>query len=80
MRARQEFIPDRCKHLVRYCGWYSYCNRGARAAKVAAAGTISSGVAEVSSDFVQRAKAAWARLIALVPAGLGFSRRKSVQA
>jgi hypothetical protein len=81
MRARQEFIPDRYEHLVRYCGRYSYRSRGARAAKVVAAGTISGGVAEVLSDFAQRAKAAWARLIALGLAGLGFSRRrKSAQA
>jgi hypothetical protein len=58
MRARQEFIPDRYECLVRYCGWYSNRSRGARAAKVVAAGTISSGVTEVSSEYAQRAKAA----------------------
>jgi hypothetical protein len=56
-------IPDRYEHLVRYCGWYSNRSRGARAVKVAAPGTISSGITEGFSEYVQRAKAAWARLI-----------------
>jgi hypothetical protein len=35
--------------------------------KVAAPGTISSGITEGFSEYAQRAKAAWARLIRKVP-------------
>lgn len=49
-------IPERYEQLVRYCGWYS--SRRARAAKVAAAATISSGVTEALSEYASRARAA----------------------
>jgi hypothetical protein len=54
-------IPDRYEHLVRYCGWYSKRSRGARVAKAPA--PAFAGVTEVLSEFAQRARAAWARLI-----------------
>jgi Putative transposase len=56
-------IADRYEQLVRYCGWYSSRSRGARAAKIAAPATISSGLTEVLSEVASRTKAAWARLI-----------------
>jgi hypothetical protein len=58
-----EHNPDRYEHLVRYCGWHSSRSRGTRAAKTAARATAPSAVVEVLSEFAQRAKAAWARLI-----------------
>jgi len=48
-------IPDRYEQLVRYCGWYSSRSRGARAAKVTAPATISSGVTEVLSEYARAA-------------------------
>ena len=56
-------IPDRYEQLVRYCGWYSSRSRGARAAKIAASVKVCRSTTEVLSEFAQRAKAAWARLI-----------------
>jgi len=56
-------IPDRYGQLVRYCGWYSSRSRGARAAKTAVSTNAASTVTEPLSEFAQRAKAAWARLI-----------------
>ena len=56
-------IPDRYEQLVRYCGWSSSRSRGARAAKIAAPATISSGLTEVLSEVASRTQAAWARLI-----------------
>lgn len=44
-----------------YVGWYSNRGRGARPAKGAT--TVSTGSPEVLSEFAQRAKAVWARLI-----------------
>ncbi|HEX9596153.1 MAG TPA: hypothetical protein VF982_04685, partial [Anaerolineales bacterium] len=58
-------VPDRYEHLVRYVGWYSNRARGERAkARIGRDGLgpcVAS--AETVSEFAQRAKAAWARLI-----------------
>jgi len=59
-------IPDRYEQLVRYCGWYSSRSRGARAAKNPVPATASSDLTEALSEYAQRAKAAWARLIGKV--------------
>jgi hypothetical protein len=56
-------IPDRYEQLVRYCGWYSSRSRGARAARTAVSTNPASTVTEALSEYAQRAKAAWARLI-----------------
>jgi hypothetical protein len=59
-------IPDRSEQLIRYCGWYSSRSRGARAARTAVSTTAASTVTETLSEYAQRAKAAWARLICKV--------------
>ncbi len=46
-----------------YCGWYSSRSRGARAARTAVSTNAASTVTEALSEYAQRAKAAWARLI-----------------
>lgn len=51
---------------MRYCGWYSNRSCRARAAKTAARPAAPSAVVEVLSEFAQRAKAAWPRLIRTV--------------
>jgi hypothetical protein len=58
-------IPDRYEHLVRYVGWYSNRARGERAKAGKDQDAPSTGAAptEPVSEFVARAKAAWARLI-----------------
>jgi hypothetical protein len=58
-------IPDRYQHLVRYVGWYSNRARGARAKKTCLqAGVALPSVGEApATEFVSRAKAAWAGLI-----------------
>lgn len=58
-------IPDRYAHLVRYVGWYSNRARGERAkARMGRDGLgPCAASAETVSEFAQRAKAAWARLI-----------------
>jgi hypothetical protein len=58
-------VPDRYEHLVRYVGWYSNRARGerAKAGKDRDARPPCAASAETVSEFAQRAKAAWARLI-----------------
>ena len=61
-------IPDRYEHLVRYVGWYSNRARAERAkARIGRDGLgPCAASAETVSEFAQRAKAAWARLIGKV--------------
>jgi len=56
-------IPERYERLLRYCGWYSNRSRRARVAKTAVSTNAASTLAEAMSEFAQRAKPAWARLI-----------------
>jgi len=58
-------VPDRYEHLVRYVGWYSNRARGERAKtrNDREVPNRCAASAETVSEFAQRAKAAWARLI-----------------
>jgi hypothetical protein len=58
-------VPDRYEHLVRYVGWYSNraCGQRAKAGNDRDAPNPCAASAETLSEFAQRAKAAWARLI-----------------
>ena len=55
--------PDRYEHLVRYVGWYSNRNRGARAKKEQSGVEFPPAAVEPMTEHALRAKAAWARLI-----------------
>ena len=58
-------IPDRHEHLVRYVGWYSNRARGERAKVLEAQqpATAAPAAEAAASEFANRAKASWARLI-----------------
>ena len=58
-------VPDRYEHLVCYVGWYSNRARGesAKAQKANDTPRTPAAPLEAVSEFAQRAKAAWVRLI-----------------
>ena len=62
------YVPERHEQLVHYVGWYSNRARGerAKAGNARDAPNPCAASAEIVSEFAQRAKAAWARLIRTV--------------
>jgi len=58
-------VPDCYEHLVRYVGWYSNRSRGerAKARNDQDAPNPCAASSETVSEFAQRGKATWARLI-----------------